>query len=283
MNNTLKTILLFGTLTALLISVGRFIAGPNSFFFMIIIGIFVNLFVYFFSDKIALFSARAKPLKKSDLPEIHQLVSLLAKRAKLPMPRLFISPNPRPNAFATGRNPGHSAIAVTRGLLEHLNKKELKGVLAHEISHIKNRDILIATAAAVLASIITSLTHLIRFGNFFSSSDDDSGRNPLAELVMIILAPVAALIIQLAISRSREFKADETGAKLAQDSLGLASALEKLENISKQIPAARINPAFENLYIINPLANGQIIGVIQKLFSTHPPTRERIARLEKMR
>ena len=275
MNNTIKTIILFGSLTALLILLGNFFGGQKGLIIMTLFSVLINFFVYFFSDKIAIRSARAVPLDEQKYNAVFQLIQELTQRAEIPEPKLYLSPNQQPNAFATGRNPAHSAIVVTEGLIRSLEREELKGVLAHEISHIKNRDILISTAAAVIASLITAV---VRWGVWFSGDSDN--RNPILEILMFIMAPIAAFIIQMAISRSREFKADETGAKLAGDPTGLANALEKIENISSKTPAPNINPAFENLYISNPLGGGTVSGMIQKLFSTHPPITERVEKLK---
>jgi len=274
-NNTIKTILLFGALIVLMISIGRLVGGNNGMYLMAGIGILMNLGMYFFSDKIAIRSAKAKPLKDKN---IESTVRNLTGAANLPMPKMYISKNPQPNAFATGRNPKHSAVVVTQGLIDNLTKEEIKGVLAHEIAHIKNRDILISTVAAVTASVITTISYIVRWGAIFGGGDEN--RNPIAEIAVALIAPIGALIIQLAISRSREFKADETGAKLAGNPVGLADALNKLDTISKNMPPMKVNPAFENLYISNPF--GSRLGIIQKLFSTHPPIPERVSRLKNM-
>ena len=188
----------------------------------------------------------------------------------------------QPNAFATGRNPSHSAVVVTEGLVRNLNKEEIKGVLAHELSHVKNRDVLIATTAAVVASIVTTLGNVLRWGMIFGGSSNEN-RNPIGELFAIIVAPIAAVIIQLAISRSREFEADRSGAKLAGSGEGLADALEKIEYLSKRVPAINPNPAFANLYITNPLSAREVGGFISNLFATHPPVAERVARLRELK
>jgi heat shock protein HtpX len=280
MNNTLKTILLFSSLVLILITLGK-IAGDSSGALLFGgIGILMNIFVYFFSDKIAIRTAKAKPMAEDKFPEVYRLVKELSGKAGVPCPKLFLSDSLQANAFATGRNPSHSSVVVTMGLLNNLEEGELAGVLAHEIGHIKNRDILLATAAAVIASAITSLVYLIRWTSFFGGRSSGENRNPFSEILIIILAPIAALLIQMAISRSREFKADATGAKLAGDGEGLASALAKLANISQR-EKMEINPAFENLYIVSPLAGGASLGLIQRLFATHPPVAERIERLEK--
>lgn len=282
MNNTLKTIVLFGCLALLLITLGRLIGGVNGMWLMLGISLIMNLGVYFYSDKIAIMSAGAKPLDGKKHSQIKELVYDLAKKAKMPKPKLYISPDPQPNAFATGRNPKHSAVVVTEGLIHSLDREEIKGVLAHELSHVKNRDILIATAASAVASIVTTIGSVMRWGMIFGGGSSNENRNPLGEIFAIILAPVAAVIIQFAISRSREFEADRSGAKLAGGGEGLASALEKIEYISKRTPAIETNPAFANLYITNPLSVREIGGFMAKLFSTHPPIAERVARLREI-
>lgn len=250
---------------------------------MLMISIIMNLGVYFFSDKIAIASAGAEPLDTKRYSAIKEIVYDLCKKAKLPKPKLYLSPDPQPNAFATGRNPRHSAVVVTEGLIHNLSKEEIKGVLAHELSHVKNRDILIATVASVVASIITTLANVLRWGMIFGGSgSNNENRNPLGELFAIIVAPIAAIIIQLAISRSREFQADASGAELAGGGEGLASALEKIEYISRRVPAIETNPAFANLYISSPFGSEGVGGFVAKLFSTHPPTAERVARLREM-
>ncbi|MBD3238906.1 MAG: M48 family metalloprotease [Candidatus Moranbacteria bacterium] len=278
MNNTIKTILLFGSFAAVLIAIGNYLGGFQGLVTMSILGILINLGAYFFSDKIAIMTARAKPLDQSRFARITQMVQDLAKKADLPMPKLYLSPNPQPNAFATGRNPQNAAVCVTEGLIKHLNQDEIKGVLAHELAHVKNRDILIQTLAAVFGSIITSASYLLRFVSFGS---DNQNRSALGDIAIIILAPIAAIIIQLAISRSREYAADKTGAKIAGNPNGLADALGKIESLSKSgyLNPKTVNPAFENLYIANPLGNQGITGALSKLFSTHPPVKDRISKL----
>jgi len=283
MNNTLKTIVLFGCLALLLITLGRFVGGANGMWLMLAISLLMNLGVYFYSDKIAIMSAGAEPIPANKHSLIKEIVFDLAKKAKLPKPRLYISPDSQPNAFATGRNPKHSAVVVTKGLIRNLSREELKGVLAHELSHVKNRDILIATVASVVASIITAISSVMRWGMIFGGGSSNENRNPLGEIVAIIFAPIAAMIIQLAISRSREFEADRSGARLAGGGEGLADALEKIEHVSRQVPALETNPAFANLYIANPLSAREVGGFMAKLFSTHPPTAERVARLREMK
>jgi len=281
MKNTIKTIILFGCLALLLITIGRLVGGINGMWLMLGISLLMNLGVYFYSDKIAIMSAGAKPLNSQKYPEVKAAVSELVKKGKLPMPKLYVSLDLQPNAFATGRNPTHSAVVVTKGLTQILDRDELKGVLAHELSHVRNRDVLIATAASVVASVIVTVSSVLRWGMIFGGSNEN--RNPLGELFAIIIAPIAAAIIQLAISRSREFEADHDGAKLAGSGEGLASALEKIEQVGKRVPALETNPAFANLYIANPLSAREIGGFFAKLFSTHPPVAERVARLREIK
>ena len=277
MNNTLKTILLFGVFLVLLIGIGRLVGGRNGMLVMALFGVAMNTLMYYFSDRIALMGAGAVLLDAKKYGAVEETVRELAQRAHLPMPKLYLSPNPQPNAFATGRNPEHSAIVVTTGIVQYLDRNELRGVLAHELSHIKNRDILISTIAAVFASIITAAANLLRWTSFFGGRSDNENRNPVGELAVIILAPLAALIIQLAISRAREYEADKSGAKLAGDPTGLANALERINEASREIQPSEVKPAFAHLYIANPLGN--VLGVFQSLFSTHPPIAERVKRL----
>jgi heat shock protein HtpX len=268
MNNA-KATLLMGSLMGLCLAIGYFLGGPNAMIFAFVFGGVLNLIAFFFSDKIALATMHAQQIGPADDPALWGLVEQLSQRAGLPMPRLYISPAAAPNAFATGRSPRHSAVCVTTGLRRMLTDTELRGVLAHELSHIKNRDVLIATIAAIMAGAITLLS---RFA-FFTGGGDDRRGNPLIAILMMILAPIAAVIIQMAISRSREYEADRLGAELAQDARGLARSLQKLEAANQRIPL----PAPEtqsSLFIVQPLTGG-----FGKLFSTHPPTEERVARL----
>jgi heat shock protein HtpX len=283
MNNTIKTILFFSVFVVILIGIGRYVGGMRGMYVMAIIGIIMNLGMYYFSDKIALFSAKAKPIDEKNSPKIVSMVKELTQNAKLPMPKLYISDNPSPNAFATGRNPDHSAVVLTKGLIANLDEEEVRGVIAHELAHIKNRDILISTIAAVMASIITTAAYHLRWINIFGGSDNN--RNIIADLAIMILAPIAATLVQLAISRQREYKADRTGAEFAKNPNGLANALEKIDAYSsnKSLPTANVNPAFENLYISNPLGGGKKgLSLIGRLFSTHPPIPERVEKLRQM-
>ncbi|HHL34487.1 MAG TPA: protease HtpX, partial [Desulfobulbaceae bacterium] len=240
------------------------------------IALVMNFFAYWNSDKMALAMNRAREVSEAEAPELHQIVAGLARRAGLPKPRVYIVDNPTPNAFATGRNPEHAAVAVTTGIMQALNREELEGVLGHELGHIKNRDILISSIAAVMAGAISYLATMAQWAMIFGGgrSDDEGGGNPIAMLVMMIVAPLAASLIQMAISRSREYIADRTGAEICGHPEALASALQKLSTYNKQRPM-QVNPASAQMYIVNPLKGGGIAG----LFSTHPPMEERIRRL----
>ena len=276
MGNQLKTTLLLGCLTGLIILIGRYFGGSSGMVIAFIFAVLMNAGSYWFSDKIVLKLYKSRQLSSQESPELYSLVSRLSQSALLPMPKIYLIPSEAPNAFATGRNSQHAVIAVTQGILRLLNSSELEGVLAHEIAHIKDRDILISSIAATLAGVIMMIASMARwaalFGGFGGSDDDDGGI--LGFVVLAFLAPLAALIIQLAISRSREYLADSTGARIAGNPLGLASALEKLDSASKKIPI-KANPATSHLFIVNPLAG----KFLMSLFSTHPPTAERIARL----
>jgi heat shock protein HtpX len=272
--NYLKTTLLLAGLSGLLLAIGARLGG-NWITIMLVVAIVMNGIAYFFSDKIAIRAARAVPVTEAQFPELYQIVKGLADRAGIPMPRLYVSPSPQPNAFATGRNPNNAAVAVTQGILPILDRRELEGVLAHELSHVQNRDILISSVAATIGAVITWVAHL---AIFVPMGDDDDG-NPIAALLMVILAPIAALLIQMAISRSREFGADSSGARLTHDPRALASALRKIEAYSRGTPPATTNPSTAHLFISNPFRGG---AGVTHLFSTHPSTAERVERLERM-
>lgn len=248
---------------------------------MLVFSLIMNVGMYFFSDRIAIKSAGAKKMSRKKYPGIYRAVESLSKEAKIPMPKIYLSGMNQPNAFATGRNPQNSAVVLTKGLINNLSPAEVKGVIAHELAHIKNRDILLATIASVIASSVFALSDFIRFGSLFGSSDED--RNPIYDILISLLAPLVAIIIQMAISREREFKADATGSKISGDSENLALALEKIENLAHRTETPEVNPAFASLYISNPFGGGEISGFIQKLFSTHPPVTERVERLRNMR
>jgi heat shock protein HtpX len=241
----------------------------------------MNFVSYWFSDKIVLKMYGAKPLAESDAPVVHRIVRNLATKAGIPMPKLYMLPSAAPNAFATGRNPQHAAVAVTDGILRIMDETELEGVLAHELSHVLNRDILISTVAATIAGAISMLANMAQWGLMFGGSRDEEGRstNPIALILTIILAPLAAMLIQMAVSRSREYQADASGARLTRNPLGLASALGKLDQASRVVQMDA-NPATAHMFIVNPLAGGQ---ALMNLFMTHPPIPDRIARLRAMR
>jgi heat shock protein HtpX len=278
--NHFKTFILMLVLTALFILVGSAIGGRSGAIYAFVFAALMNFFAYWFSDKIVLRMYGAKQVTQSEAPELYQMVSELTNKASLPMPKVYIMENDTPNAFATGRNPEHAAVAVTTGILRILSKEELMGVIGHELSHVRNRDILISTIAATIAGAITLLARVAQWGAIFggggSSDDEGRGGNALFVLLFSIVAAFAAMLIQMAISRSREYLADEGGAHLSHP-LSLARALGKLEIASKRIPM-EANPSTAHMFIVNPLRGGGVLS----LFSTHPPMEERIARLEEM-
>ena len=274
--NYLKTTLLLASMSAVVLGIGASIGGGRFLWVALAFAVLMNGFAYFFSDKIAIMAARAKPVTQDQFPELYRIVQGLAVRSGMPMPRLYVSPSQQPNAFATGRSPKHAAVAVTEGILPILTPKELEGVLAHELSHVRNRDILISSVAATMGAIITFLA---RLAWFIPLGGGDRDRNPLGELALLILGPIAALLIQLAVSRSREYGADASGAKLTADPLALASALRKIEAYGRGTLPATTNPSTAHLFISNPFRGG---AGMSRLFSTHPPTAERVARLEAM-
>ena len=273
--NTFKTFILMAALTALLMVGGQAMAGQQGMTLALMVALGLNFFSYWFSDKLALTMNGAREVSPEEAPELHQLVAELATRAGLPKPRVYLVNNPTPNAFATGRNPQHAAVAVTSGLLQLVNHNELAGVLSHELGHVRNRDILIGSMAAVLAGAISYLATMAQWAMLFGGGRDrDEGGNPLAALLMIIVAPIAAMLIQMAISRSREYLADAAGAEISGQPRALASALEKLTASNQQRPMD-VNPAAAQMYIVNPLRS----GLLANIFSTHPPMEERIRRL----
>jgi len=280
--NALKTAVLLGLLSALLIVGGSAIAGRQGLYMGLILAIVMNFASYFFSDKIALASYNAQPVTPEENSKIYArvypIVGGLAQRMGIPMPKLWVLPEESPNAFATGRNPNHASVAFTVGILRLMNDQELEGVIAHELGHVLHRDILISSVAATLAA---ALTYLGQMAFFFGGrrSDDDEGGNPIAGLLMMILGPIAAGLIQMAISRTREYSADASSVRYTGSPNGLISALQKLETWSKRIPLADANPATAHMFIVNPFSPEGL----KRLFSTHPPTEERIARLESMR
>ena len=275
--NSVKTLGLMVGLTLLLIWVGGIFGGRGGMFLAFLLACGMNLGAYWFSDKIVLRMYRAQEVGQADEPELYYMVEELRQKAGMPMPKVYIIPNDTPNAFATGRNPQHAAIAVTQGILKILSKEELSGVLAHELSHVRHRDILIGTIAATIAGAISMLAHMAQWAMIFGRGDDDDGGNPIAGLAMIIIAPIAAMLIQMAISRSREYLADEGGARITGNPHYLAQALKRLEQEVKRAPM-EANPATAHMFIVNPLRGGGILS----LFSTHPPIEKRIERLEKM-
>ena len=270
----LRTTILMATLGGLLIAIGYAIGGIQIASVFLGIALLMNGVAYWFSDKIAIASARAKPLSEQEAPRIYQMVRELTTRADLPMPKLYIIPSDQPNAFATGRNPKHAAVAVTQGITKLLSEDELRGVLAHELAHVKNRDILTQSVASAIGAMITYLAY---FALWFGG-DDDSPLGLIGSLALVLLAPIAATLIQLAVSRQREFAADATGAQVTGNPESLASALLRLEEGAKAMPV-QVNQATEPLYIVKPFRGGGIAG----LFSTHPPIEERVRRLRQMR
>lgn len=283
MSNTIKSVILLGGLTGLLVVMGNILGGTTGMVIAFGMAVIMNFASYWFSDQIALKMAGAREVSPEEAPQLHSIVEELAYRAGLPKPRVAIVESPSPNAFATGRDKDHSLVAVTTGILQILNRDELLAVLGHELGHVKNRDILVTSIAATVAGAIMMLAQMLQFaalfggGGFGGSRDDRGGVNPLAALGMILLAPIAATLIQMAISRSREYGADDTGAQIVGDPLALASALEKLE-AGSQLAPMDVNPAVAPLFIVNPLS-GRFIG---NLFSTHPPIQDRIKRLRQM-
>ncbi len=278
MANQLKTTVLLAALTVLIVLIGRMFGGNQGMLIAFILAMIMNFGSYWFSDKIVLAMYRAKELSRSEAPEIHRMVEELAQHGGLPKPRIYLIPSDTPNAFATGRNPEHAVVAVTNGIVRLLEPEELKGVLAHELGHVKNRDILIGSIAATLAGVVMMLASMARFAAIFGfggSDDDDGGGNIFVLILMSILAPLAAMLIQMAISRSREYLADETGARLAGNPRSLASALEKLAYASQRIPMQQASPATAHMFIVNPLRGGGFT----RWFSTHPPVEERVRRL----
>jgi heat shock protein HtpX len=271
MGNTFKTALLLTALTLLLMAIGRAFGGENGMLLALGIAAVTNFVAYFFSDKIALATYRAQPVTREQLPRAYDVVERLTQKIGIPMPKLYVIPTDSPNAFATGRNPKHASVAMTQGILQLLNDEELEGVLAHELGHVNNRDILISSIAATIAGAVTFIS---RFGFFFGGDRDDRRGGGIGALLMLILAPIAAMLIQLAVSRSREYQADATGAHFTGNPYALASALSKLDAYSRRVPMAA-TPSTAHLFIIQPLL-GMNFG---SLFSTHPPIAKRIERL----
>jgi heat shock protein HtpX len=277
--NTLKTTFLLTVLTLLLLAAGGAMGGQGGMAIALIFAGIMNLGAYWFSDKIVLRMYNAQPVTESEAPELYRMVRELALQADMPMPKVYIIPVDTPNAFATGRNPSHAAVAATQGIMRILSYEELKGVMAHELSHVRNRDTLISTVAATIAGAITYLAHMAQWAAIFGGmrSDDEGGSNPLALIVMAIVAPLAAMLIQMAISRSREYGADKGGAQIAGNPMHLANALRKLQMANQRLPMDA-NASTAHMFIVNPLTGGGLMG----LFSTHPPMEERVRRLEEM-
>ena len=276
--NNIKTMFLLVLLTLILVWAGGQFGGKQGMTMALIFALGMNFLAYWFSDKIVLRMYRAREVSEAEAPALHSVVRRLSQKAHIPMPKVYVIEEDQPNAFATGRNPGHAAVAVTTGIMRILSEDELAGVIGHELSHITHRDILISTVAATLAGAISYLAQMAQWAAIFGHrGDDDEGGSPVAALVMMIVGPIAALIVQMAISRSREYLADEGGARLAGNPRFLANALRKLNFASQKIPMDA-NPATSHMFIVNPLSGGGLL----KLFSTHPPIEERIARLESM-
>lgn len=288
MKNAFKTAVLLAFLGGLFMAIGALIGGSSGLVFGLALGLLFCGGTYWFSDKLAIASARAQPVSRDDDPELYAMVEDLAQRARIPMPRVYVSPEQQPNAFATGRSPAKGVVCVTEGIRKVLTPEELKGVLAHEMAHVKHRDILIGSVAAAIAMAITFLARMLMWGAMFGGDDDNNPLGILGLLAMVILAPLAAALIQMAVSRSREYEADAGGARLLGDGEPLARALEKIEVYAKQIPMAHVNPAQENAFIVNPFqappgkGNGRRRS-LGSYFRTHPPTEDRVARLRAMR
>jgi heat shock protein HtpX len=274
--NRVKTWILISALAALFVAVGALIGGGQGATIALALAFVFNFIMYWSSDRIAIAATRSKPVSEAEAPDLYAIVRELAAEAKAPMPRIYVSEMNQPNAFATGRNPEHAAVSVTRGILQILDRRELRGVLAHELSHVMNRDILVSTIAAAIGSAFTYLAYMFLF--FGGGDDDESPIGGIAFLLLWLVGPIAAGLIRMAVSRSREYQADESGAILSQDPEALASALLKLEEAAKVVPA-RLNPAQAHLFIVNPLRGGQGLAT---LFSTHPPTAERVRRLREI-
>jgi heat shock protein HtpX len=275
--NGMKTAILLAALGGLLVLIGGGVAGGRGATIGLLIGLVFVGFSYWKSDTLAIKAARAVPVTEAEMPQYYAVVRELTQRANLPMPKLYVAPSPQPNAFATGRNPEHAAVAVTQGILDILDWDELRGVLAHEISHVGNRDILISSVAAAVAMGITYVARMAQFAAIFGGGrDDDRGENPMALLAMAILAPLAAMVLQMALSRSREYEADRSGARLIDDGEPLARALLKLEAGAQRIPMD-IDPAHAQAFIVNPLTGRKM--QFANLFRSHPATEERVARL----
>jgi heat shock protein HtpX len=277
--NNIKTLVLLVTLTLILVWAGGALGGKQGMTIALIFALAMNFFAYWFSDKIVLKMYRAREVNESEAPDLYNIVRMLSQKAELPMPKVYMIDEEQPNAFATGRNPEHAAVAVTTGIMRILSREELQGVIGHELAHVRHRDILISTIAATIAGAISYLAQMAQWAMIFGGhrGDDDEGGSPVAAIVMMIVGPIAAMIVQMAISRSREYAADKGGAEIAGNPRYLAGALRKLYIASQNIHMDA-NPSTSHMFIVNPLSGGGIL----KLFSTHPPIEERIARLESM-
>jgi heat shock protein HtpX len=278
--NRVKTWILIAALGGLFVGLGALFGGRSGALIALVFAFAFNFAMYWFSDRIAILSSRSKPVSEGEAPELYGIVRELTQAKGMPMPKIYISDMPQPNAFATGRNPEHAAVSVTRGLLQVVDERELRGVLAHEISHVANHDILISSIAAAIGSAITWLAYM---AFWFGGSDDEGGGNPIVGLLAVLLAPLAAGIIQMAVSRSREYQADESGALTSHDPEALASALRKIDAYVRQTPPATISPSQAHLFIMNPFSGKSTGMMLANLFSTHPPTEQRVARLEQIR
>ena len=277
--NRAKTWILIAALGGLFVGLGALFGGKNGAVIMLVVAFVFNFAMYWFSDRIAIAASRSKPVTEREAPELYQIVRELTEARRLPMPKIYISEMPQPNAFATGRNPRHSAVSVTRGLLQVVDERELRGVLAHELSHVANHDILVSSIAAAIGTAITWIAYM---AFWFGGSSDEEGGNPIVGLLAVILAPIAAGIIQMAVSRSREYQADESGAYLSHDPNALADALRKIDAYAKQTPPATMSPSQAHLFIMNPFSGRNRGMSFANLFSTHPPTEDRVARLHEI-
>jgi heat shock protein HtpX len=279
--NTVKTVGLMTFMMVLFVAIGGALGGRSGMVMAIVIATVMNVGMYWFSDKLVLSMYHAKPVTEVEAPELHAIVRMLVQKAGMPMPKVYIIPEETPNAFATGRNPEHAVVAVTQGIMRILSRDELSGVIAHELAHIKHRDMLTGTIVATIAGAISMLAQMAQWAMIFGGGrrdNDDEGGSPIVAIVMMIVAPIAAMLVQMAISRTREFEADKGGAQIAGHPSGLANALLKLEKGSQIIPMHDAKPATAHMFIVNPLTGGGLM----KLFSTHPPIEERVKRLNEM-